>query len=171
MAKTPTRKSIKLHLGWLHRSHSQSRYKQVRINDGGGVREFTCGDDEDITVKYLKTKASQLFFPQGVSKYGELTEMELELGNFTQNSISALKDLMGEECTFQEYLKCQGLHASKSPIYLFLTLTGDIESSSREDPILSPIIVASSSFADEKGSAIKNVFMGCSRSELTGEFK
>ena len=51
------------------------------------------------------------------------------------------------------------------------TLTGDIESSSREDPIPSPIIVASSSFADEKGSAIKNVFMGCSRSELTGEFE
>ena len=51
------------------------------------------------------------------------------------------------------------------------TLTEDIESSTRKDSIASPIIVASSSSGDEKGSAIKNVFMGCSRSELTGEFE
>ena len=173
MAKNPSRKYVKLHLGWLHRSHGQSRYKQVRIKDGGGVREFTCADDEDITVDYLKTKGSQLFFPQGVSKYGDLSEMQLELGNFAQNSISAFKDTMGEECTFQEYLKSHGLYASKSPIYPMSTLTGDIESSTSKDSeaIRSPIIVASSSFGEEKGSAIKNVFMGCSRSELTGEFE
>lgn len=135
------------------------------------MREFTCADDEDITVEYLKTKASQLFFPEGASNYGDLSEMKLELGNFAQNSISAFKDTMGEECTFQEYLKSHGLYASKSPIYLMSTLTEDIESSTRKDPISSPIIVASSSFRDKKGSAIKNVFMGCSRSELTGEFE
>jgi len=135
------------------------------------VREFTCADDEDITVDYLKTKASQLFFPQGVSKYGDLSEMKLELGNFAQISISAFKDTMEKECTFQEHLKSHGLYASKYPIYLMSTLTGDIESSTRKNSIPSPIIVASSSFGDEKGSAIKNVFMGCSRSELTGEFE
>ena len=51
--------------------------------------KFTCADEEDITVEYLKTKASQLFFPQGVSTYRDLSEMKLELGNFAQNSISA----------------------------------------------------------------------------------
>ena len=51
------------------------------------------------------------------------------------------------------------------------TLTVDIESSTRKDSIPSPIIVANSSSGDEKGLAIKNVFMGCSRSELTGEFE
>ena len=78
---------------------------------------------------------------------------------------------MGEECIFQEYLKSHGLYASKSPIYLVSTLTKDIESSTRKDSIPSPITVASSSSGDEKGSAIKNVFLGCSRSELTGEFE
>lgn len=51
------------------------------------------------------------------------------------------------------------------------TLTGDIESSTGEDSIRSPILVASSSFGEEKLSAIKKVFMGCSRSELTVEFQ
>ena len=79
--------------------------------------------------------------------------------------------MLGEECTFREYLKSLGLYASKSPIYLMTTLTGDIESSTREDSIRSLIIVASSSFGEEKLSEIKKVFMGCSRSELTGEFQ
>jgi len=118
------------------------------------VRESTCTDN-DITVDYLKTEASQLFFPQGVSKYGDLSEMKLDLRNFAQNSISAFKDTMGEECMFREYLKSLGLYASKSPIYLMTTLTGDIESSTGEDSIRSPIIVASSSFGKEKLSAIK----------------
>ena len=72
--------------------------------------------DSKLTCIYSKVysgiqmyhRSVPAIFPQGVSKYGELTEMELELGNFTQNSISAFKDLMGEECTFQEYLKVSG---------------------------------------------------------------
>lgn len=169
MAKNPTRKTIKLHLGWLYRSHGQSRYKQVRIKDGGGVCELTCPEDQDITVDYLKIKASQIFFPEGVSKYGDLSEMSLELGNFAQNSISAFKDTMGEECTFQEYLKSHGLFASKSPIYLMSTSTEEKESSIEKVPSSSPIAISSD--GDEGGSGIKNVFMGCSRSELAGEFE
>ena len=138
-AKKPTTKQMKLHLGWLHRSHGQSRYKQVRMKDGGGVREFACTDDENITVDYLKSKAIQLFFPQGASQYGDLSEMKLELGNFAQKSISAFKTTTGEECTFQEYLKSHGLFASKSNIYLMSTLTGDGESLLEEDPMPSPI--------------------------------
>lgn len=78
--------------------------------------------------------------------------------------------MMGEECTFQEYFKSHGLSASKFPIYIMSKSTGDIESSTRKDPP-SPIIVASSLFGNEKGSPIKNVFIGCSRRKLTGEFE
>lgn len=113
MVKTQRKKQRKLFLGWLHRSHEQSRYKQVRMKDGGGVREITYDDDEEITVDLLKAKASQLFFPKGVSKYGSLSEMKLRLGNFAQESVSAFKDIMGQECTFQEYLKSHGLFASR----------------------------------------------------------
>jgi len=96
--------------------------------------------------------------------------MRLRLGNFAQNSISAFKDMMGEECTFQEYFKSRGLSASKFPIYIMSKSTGDIESSTRKDPP-SPIIVTSSLFGNKKGSPIKNVFIGCSRRKPTGEFE
>ncbi|KAJ7384048.1 hypothetical protein OS493_024062 [Desmophyllum pertusum] len=63
--------------------------------------------------------------------------MKLQLGNFTQESISAFKDPMGEECMFQDYLKSHGLCSSKFYIYLMSTLTGEEGSlPGKEDPIL-----------------------------------
>ncbi len=141
------------------------------MKDGGGVRELTCPEDQDITVDYLKIKASQMFFAEGVSKYGDLSEMSLELGNFAQNSISAFKDTMGEECTFQEYLKSHGLFASKSPIYLMSTSKEEKDSSKAKVTSSSLIKVTISSDGDELGSGIKDVFMGCSTSGLAGEFE
>ena len=70
-------------------------------------------------------------------KYNGLSEMKLQLGNFTQESISAFKDPMGEECMFQDYLKSHGLCSSKFYIYLMSTLTGEEGSlPGKEDPIL-----------------------------------
>jgi len=66
VVKTQRKKQRKLFLGWLHKSHEQSRYKQVRMKDGGGVREIIYDDDEEISVDLRKTKASELFFPRCV---------------------------------------------------------------------------------------------------------
>lgn len=52
-----------------------------------------------------------------------------------------------------------------------LILIEDIESLIRKDFIFSSIIVVSFFFRDKKGLVIKNVFMGCSRSEFIGEFE
>ncbi|KAJ7322019.1 hypothetical protein OS493_033415 [Desmophyllum pertusum] len=126
-------------------------------------------DDEEITVDFLKTKGSQLFFPQGVSKYGGLSEMKLQLGNFAQESISAFTDPMGEECTFQDYLKSHGLCSTKFYIYLMSTLTGEEGSfPGKVDPI--PLTMTTSP-GDEKELVRKNVFMGSSKTELAGEFE
>ena len=35
-----------LYIGWLHRSSADSRYKQIKTKDGGGVRDFDYNDDE-----------------------------------------------------------------------------------------------------------------------------
>ena len=78
---------------------------------------------------------------------------------------------MGEECTFQEYLKSHGLFASKSHIYLMSTLTADGESLLGEDPMPSPIKSMNAAQEAEGGPAINDVFMGCSRKELAGELK
>ena len=53
VVKTQRKEQQKLFLGWLHRSHEQSRYKQVQMKDGG-VHEITYDDDEEITVDLLK---------------------------------------------------------------------------------------------------------------------
>ena len=130
------------------------------------MREINYDDDEEITVDLLKTKASQLFFPQGVSKYGSLSEMKLQLGNFAQESVSAFKDTGGQECTFQEYLKSHGLFASKCYMYLMSTLLEDEEilPPAKEDPILTA--AATYSLETEQ-----NVSMEYSKTELAGPFE
>ena len=121
--KPATEKRRKMYIGWLHRSSNESRYKQIKTKDGGGVRDFSYVDDDQITVESLKTKAIKLFFPGGVSKYGSLKDMQLALGNYAQETITSFRDIDDKQCTFQEYLKSRGLFASKCPVYLMSTLT------------------------------------------------
>ena len=45
-------------------------------------------------------KARKRFFPEGVSKYGAIEDMQLDLGNYAQETISVFRDLDGEKCTF-----------------------------------------------------------------------
>ena len=119
----------RLYIGWLHRSRADSRYKQIKTKDGGGVRDFYYNDDEQITVDSLKMNARKLFFPEGVSKYGAIEDMQIDLGNYAQETISVFRDLDGEKCTFQEYLRCRGLFASKCHVYLMSTQDDKEESS------------------------------------------
>ena len=65
-------KQRKMHIGWLHRSSGNSRYKQVRLEDGGGVCEFKYSDVDEISVDLPKGKATKFFFPEQVSKFGAL---------------------------------------------------------------------------------------------------
>ena len=55
-------KSRRLYVGWLHRSSKESRYKQIRTKDGGGVRDIYYKEDEDISVECILKMASKLFF-------------------------------------------------------------------------------------------------------------
>ena len=71
-----------------------SRYKQIK------TRDFYYNDDEQITVKSLKMKARKRFFPEGVSKYGAIEDMQRDLGNYAQETISVFRDLDGKKCTF-----------------------------------------------------------------------
>ena len=105
MKKQPIKKQRKMYIGWLHRSSNDSRFKQVRMKDGGGVRDYTYNDDDHITVDFLKADAKKLFFPEGMSKLGAAGEMHFDLGNFAQERISQFTDVDGNTCTFQEYLR------------------------------------------------------------------
>ena len=70
-----TVKQRKMYIGWLHRSSGNSRFKQVRLKAGGGVREFTYSDVDEISVDFLKAKAAKFFFPEQVSKFGALDDV------------------------------------------------------------------------------------------------
>lgn len=108
-----------------HRSSGNSCFKQVRLKDSGGVREFTYSDVDEISVDFLKGNATKVFFPEQVSKFGALDDMCLHLGNYAQGRITTFTDTDGKTCTFQEYLKSQGLCASRSNVYLMLTCVGE----------------------------------------------
>ena len=66
--RQPVNKHRKMYLGWLHRSSNESLYKQVRMKDGGGIRDFTYSDDDEITADFIEAKASELFFFQKESR-------------------------------------------------------------------------------------------------------
>jgi len=55
-----TVKQRKMFIEWLHRSSDNFQYKQVRLKDGGGVREFTNSDDNEISVDFLTAKGMKL---------------------------------------------------------------------------------------------------------------
>lgn len=132
------------------------------------MRELTYSEDEDITVDYLKAKATQVFFPQGVSTFGDLSEMNLKMGNFAQNSISSFKDTTGMGCTFHDYLRSHGIFASKSHMYLMSSISTDdednVEGKDSEDL---PLMLLSNPPTSKETSADGNVFIGCSKSKYT----
>ena len=66
-------------------------------------------------------EARKLFFPESVSKYGAIGDMQLDLGNYAQETISVFRDPDSEKCTFQEYLRSRGLFSSKCHVYLMST--------------------------------------------------
>ena len=166
-------KSRRVYFGWLHRSSKESRYKQMKTKDGGGVRDIYYKEDEDITVEYLKKIASKLFFPEGVSKYGAFEDMKVELGNYAQESVSVFRDLEGNQCSYPEYLKSRGLFASICHVYLMSTLADRKECSPRDLKQTEDSGLVSAHLeekAEKVSSPQLDAFMGCSKSQMSEEF-
>ena len=112
MKKQPIKKQRKMYIGWLHQSSNDSRFKQVQMKDRGGVRDYTHNDDNHITVDFLKADAKKIIFSGGNVQARCRGKMHFDLGNFAQERISQFTDVNGNRCTFQEYLRSQGLFAS-----------------------------------------------------------
>ena len=96
-------------------------YKPVELKRGGGLRRIEYSSNDVATVDFLLEKAKELFFPQGKSKYGVLSEMRVAMGNFQQEVIKSFCDRNGREVTFPEYLNSYGLYASRAQLYLMTT--------------------------------------------------
>ena len=118
-------------------------------------------------------KARKLFSPEGVSKYGAIEDMQLDLGNYAQETISVFRDLDCKKCTFQEYLRSRGLLASKCHLYL-MSIQDDKEESSpcnlnqtKDSGLVSYCLQDK---AERPSSSRLGVFMGCSKTEMSEEF-
>ena len=107
-------------------------------------------------------------------KYGAIEDMQLDLGNYAQETISVFRNLVGKKCTFQEYLRSRRLFASECHVYLMST-QGDKEESSTcnlnltEDSGLVTDCVQEK--AERPSSSQLGVFMGCSKIEMLEEFQ
>lgn len=70
-------------IGWICSEKDNDVYKQVRLKNGGGTRRVSVRR-ESKCVDILET-AKELFFPNGLSKKGELTDFNCELLDFKSN--------------------------------------------------------------------------------------
>ena len=105
-----------INIGWLHKS--SGTFQLVSSRKGGGTRSIECDKDEPITVESITELGKKLFFANGNSSYGNLEDMNVELGTRNGETITKFTDLKDEDCSYQEYLKAHGFYPSKFYIYL-----------------------------------------------------
>ena len=104
---------LNIRVGWLHRN-PQSNYKKMRLS-GAGIRKvaFEGEEIEKIIPKAILDQARRMFFPEGKSKMGDLSDMEVCLADYSHDVIDSFKTLDGNPCSYLKYLKEFGLFLSK----------------------------------------------------------
>jgi len=70
----------RIEIGWLHYESVERCFKQVRPVKGGGTKHLTT--PIDATIQSLLELAIDIFFPNGVSQYGKLSNFEFTMVNF-----------------------------------------------------------------------------------------
>ena len=99
----------KIHSGWLHFDPSQKRYVSVRLLKGGGTR--TVSVEVNSNVQDLVKIGQSIFFPNGESFFGNITEMRFSVGNFKCQEI--VKNL-----TLSKYIDDNALSRDRVRLYL-----------------------------------------------------
>ncbi|XP_052078013.1 uncharacterized protein LOC127715947 [Mytilus californianus] len=75
-------KNPKVHIGWQH--YKAGQYKQVFKADGGNVRHLLIST-LDLEIDDVILLGTDVFYPDGKSKYGHLKEMEIYLAYASGN--------------------------------------------------------------------------------------
>ena len=70
-------------IGWIHKVHQ--RAKQVRSKSGGGTRKVVMR--KDATRKELIDQAKLLFFPNGLSPKGRISNFSCDLWDFSERKV------------------------------------------------------------------------------------
>ena len=121
----------KLHIGWQH--YKAGRYKQVFKADGGNVRQLPI-TTLDVEIDDVVLLGTDVFYPDGKSKYGPLKEMELYLADSSGQKLT-FETVKGKKQNLGNYLRFNGLQLSKCTFYLMTKLRKDQSVNSKHEPI------------------------------------
>ena len=97
-------------IGWLHGAHKSSA-AQVRLKNGGGTRKISVS--KTAKKADLLQRSIDIFFPDGVSRYGSCNEFACDLTDFKQSDVPS-------EMTVGEMYRQTGLPRLR---FYLLTLT------------------------------------------------
>ena len=75
----------RIEVGWHDFDPASQMHKQVRIQNGGGIRHLSV--PKLMTVEDILQSALQLFFPDGKNKKGDIGDFEFEIRNFDGSSV------------------------------------------------------------------------------------
>ena len=96
-------------LGWMNYDKNKNDFVAVRESTGGGTRTVTfpnTTNENDI----LST-CKELFFPEGISKFGKLSNMDVKFGDFKREVIEDVYAF-----NFANYIKANKL--TKTRLYI-----------------------------------------------------
>jgi len=85
-----------LYLLWAHFNKQKNRHVSVRTSNGGGTRtaQFSHNSTYDNILKEMKN----LFFPNGISKFGREDQMKFRVGNQLHEYIDGSESFILSEC-------------------------------------------------------------------------
>jgi hypothetical protein len=78
--KNATKDTRQIEIGWIHKTHN--RYRQVRAKTGGGTRKIML--QKDAMKERIMEEAKLLFFPNGVSPKGPISEFDFDMWDFSE---------------------------------------------------------------------------------------
>ena len=98
-------------VGWKVLDKDSIKYRCIRAEKGGGARNAYFNSNS--TASYIITKMTELFYPNGKSRFGRQTEFSFCLGNFRGHII---EESSSEPFVLSNYIKVNML--SKTRLYL-----------------------------------------------------
>ena len=87
---SPKTKTRRISLGMMQFNENRNKLVSVRYSKGGGSR--TLDVPYTMTKQELIEQSKLLFFPDGVSPIGRLTDFTFDLANFKGEIIANVKD-------------------------------------------------------------------------------
>lgn len=79
------RESRRIEVGWHDFDPASQTHKQVRIQNGGGIRHLSA--PTVMTVEDVLQTALQLFFPDGKNKKGDVGDFDFHIRSFDGSSV------------------------------------------------------------------------------------